>query len=369
MAALDALLEPEAPSQQRPSPPQTPAATGHLASTVLEAPLGEEERDVLSGGGFGEAVALPLRGGAVTEVQVGAGVGLPLTAQPQTPGDTLVALPAAAAFGSSSSSSPPPPSPREDDYLRLLKKERRTLDAVPGAALSLAHKLITQEMERIQGGGRPPAPQGAADVVAQQGIQQSPQQQQQGVPSANHQQHQSVGTGSGQASSAASSTSPSLARASGDERKIADITKEKPIKVSVRVLVPAKEHPKFNFVGKLLGPKGNSLKRLQEETMTKMAILGRGSMKDKHKEEELRGSGDPRYSHLNEELHVEVTAFAAPAEAHARIAYALAEIRRFLVPDYNDEIRQEQMREMQLMQSADAIELSGGCLEELSGEA
>lgn len=39
----------------------------------------------------------------------------------------------------------------------------------------------------------------------------------------------------------------------------------------------------FNFVGKLLGPKGNSLKRLQEETMTKMAILGRGSMRDKAK--------------------------------------------------------------------------------------
>lgn len=39
----------------------------------------------------------------------------------------------------------------------------------------------------------------------------------------------------------------------------------------------------FNFVGKLLGPKGNSLKRLQEDTMTKMAILGRGSMRDRHK--------------------------------------------------------------------------------------
>ena len=39
----------------------------------------------------------------------------------------------------------------------------------------------------------------------------------------------------------------------------------------------------FNFVGKLLGPKGNSLKRLQEETLTKMAILGRGSMRDKNK--------------------------------------------------------------------------------------
>ena len=29
--------------------------------------------------------------------------------------------------------------------------------------------------------------------------------------------------------------------------------------------------------------KGNSMKRLQEETMTKMAVLGRGSMRDKQK--------------------------------------------------------------------------------------
>lgn len=39
----------------------------------------------------------------------------------------------------------------------------------------------------------------------------------------------------------------------------------------------------FNFVGKLLGPRGNSLKRLQEETLTKMSILGKGSMRDKTK--------------------------------------------------------------------------------------
>jgi len=88
----------------------------------------------------------------------------------------------------------------------------------------------------------------------------------------------------------------------------------------------------FNFVGKLLGPKGNSMKRLQEDTMCKMAVLGRGSMRDRRKEEELRGSGDSRYAHLFEDLHVEISTFAAPAEAHARIAYALAEVRRFLVP-------------------------------------
>jgi hypothetical protein len=52
-------------------------------------------------------------------------------------------------------------------------------------------------------------------------------------------------------------------------------------------------------------------------------------------EEELRCSGDPKFSHLSDDLHIEITAFAPPAEAHARIAYALAEVRRFLVPVSN----------------------------------
>jgi KH domain-containing RNA-binding signal transduction-associated protein 3 len=56
----------------------------------------------------------------------------------------------------------------------------------------------------------------------------------------------------------------------------------------------------FNFVGKLLGPKGNSLKRLQEDTMTKMAILGRGSMRDKHK---VRNSSDMEIRSLVPLLH------------------------------------------------------------------
>ena len=60
------------------------------------------------------------------------------------------------------------------------------------------------------------------------------------------------------------------------------------------------------------------MKRLQEETMTKMAVLGRGSMRDKQKEEDLRLSADPKYQHLQEDLHVEITAFAPPAEAHSR---------------------------------------------------
>jgi KH domain-containing RNA-binding signal transduction-associated protein 3 len=45
-------------------------------------------------------------------------------------------------------------------------------------------------------------------------------------------------------------------------------------------------------------------------------------------------------------LHVEISALGPPAEAHARIAYALAEVRKFLIPDANDTIRQEQLREI-----------------------
>lgn len=108
-------------------------------------------------------------------------------------------------------------------------------------------------------------------------------------------------------------------------------------------------------MGKLLGPKGNSMKRLQEETMCKMAVLGKGSMKDRQKEDELRNSLDPKYAHLSDDLHVEISALGPPAEAHARIAFALAEVRKYLIPDNNDNIRQEQMREMEIITGTDPV--------------
>ena len=106
--------------------------------------------------------------------------------------------------------------------------------------------------------------------------------------------------------------------------------------------------------------------------MTKMAVLGRGSMRNKQQEEELRNSTDPKHSHLREELHVEITAFASPAEAHARLAFALTEVayvsvfpyfshllltqvRKYLIPDSNDQIRQQQMREIQVKEAAHKV--------------
>lgn len=124
------------------------------------------------------------------------------------------------------------------------------------------------------------------------------------------------------------------------------------VKLSEKVIVPVKEYPKFNFVGKLLGPRGNTLKRLQQATQTRMSVLGSGSTRDKEKEEELKNSDDPKHEHLKEPLHVLIEVEAPRSEAHARLAAALAEIKKYMVPE-NDEIRQEQMREMALLNRFD----------------
>ncbi|CRK92946.1 CLUMA_CG006495, isoform A [Clunio marinus] len=148
------------------------------------------------------------------------------------------------------------------------------------------------------------------------------------------------------------------AKASGKpfrDTRYVDVYREKQVRVVVKVIVPVKEHPKFNFVGKLLGPRGNSMRRLQEETLCKMAILGRGSMKDRKREEELRQAADPKYAHLNDDLHVEISALGPPSECYARIAFALAEVRKYLIPDSNDTIRQEQLREIMAGEAGEAV--------------
>ncbi|XP_032817593.2 KH domain-containing, RNA-binding, signal transduction-associated protein 2-like [Petromyzon marinus] len=140
---------------------------------------------------------------------------------------------------------------------------------------------------------------------------------------------------------------PVTAAPTGDEdRRYRDVVSNQNMKLCEKVLIPVKQHPKFNFVGKLLGPQGNSLKRLQAETGTKMSILGKGCMRDKAKEEELRRGGEAKYAHLQERLHVLIEVFAPPGDAYARMGHALQEVKKFLVPDYNDEIRLEQLREL-----------------------
>lgn len=46
----------------------------------------------------------------------------------------------------------------------------------------------------------------------------------------------------------------------------------------------------------------------------------------------MRKSGEAKYFHLNDDLHVLIEVFAPPAEAYARMGHALEEIKKFLIP-------------------------------------
>ncbi|XP_018602450.2 KH domain-containing, RNA-binding, signal transduction-associated protein 1-like [Scleropages formosus] len=131
-----------------------------------------------------------------------------------------------------------------------------------------------------------------------------------------------------------------------------DLFATKNIKLKERVLIPVKQYPKFNFVGKILGPQGNTIKRLQEETGAKISVLGKGSMRDKTKEEQLRKGGEPKYAHLSMELHVFIEVFAPVPEAYLRMAHAMEEVKKFLIPDTMDEICQKQFMEMSYLNGA-----------------
>lgn len=134
-----------------------------------------------------------------------------------------------------------------------------------------------------------------------------------------------------------------------DPENYLDLFTTKNIKLKERVLIPVKQYPKFNFVGKILGPQGNTIKRLQEETGAKISVLGKGSMRDKTKEDGLRKSGEPKYAHLSMELHVFIEVFAPVPDAYLRMAHAMGEIKKFLFPDLMDDICQEQFMEMKFL--------------------
>lgn len=55
---------------------------------------------------------------------------------------------------------------------------------------------------------------------------------------------------------------------------------KRPVKFQDKYYIPVEQYPGINFVGLLLGPRGNTLKKLQEDSGCKIAIRGRGSVKE-----------------------------------------------------------------------------------------
>ncbi|XP_030026676.1 protein held out wings isoform X5 [Manduca sexta] len=136
-----------------------------------------------------------------------------------------------------------------------------------------------------------------------------------------------------------------------------------------KVYVPVKEHPDFNFVGRILGPRGMTAKQLEQETGCKIMVRGKGSMRDKKKEDANRGK--PNWEHLADDLHVLLTVEDTENRAKIKLARAVDEVKRLLVPqaDGEDELKKRQLMELAIINgtyrdssSKVSVPVNGQCL-------
>nr|ADE77960.1 unknown [Picea sitchensis] len=121
------------------------------------------------------------------------------------------------------------------------------------------------------------------------------------------------------------------------------------VKKTMRVEVPVDKYPNFNFVGRLLGPRGNSLKRVEAATECRVLIRGRGSIKDPSREDMMRDK--PGYEHLNEPLHILVEAELPASIIDARLMQARDILEELLKPvdESQDFFKKQQLRELAIL--------------------
>lgn len=120
----------------------------------------------------------------------------------------------------------------------------------------------------------------------------------------------------------------------------------------VKLRVPAEQYPDYNFVGRLLGPRGATLKRLERDTGCRIMIRGKGSIR-KDKEAEVRGK--PGWEHVfHEPLHVVIEVADLPPDdiAAPRLlarAKELVELLLVPIPEERDSLKRQQLRDLAIL--------------------
>uniref|UniRef100_F7DBZ6 Branchpoint-bridging protein n=1 Tax=Xenopus tropicalis TaxID=8364 RepID=F7DBZ6_XENTR len=113
-------------------------------------------------------------------------------------------------------------------------------------------------------------------------------------------------------------------------------------RVSDKVMIPQDEYPEINFVGLLIGPRGNTLKNIEKECNAKIMIRGKGSVKEgkvgRKDGQMLPGEDEP--------LHALVT-----ANTMENVKKAVDQIRNILkqgieTPEDQNDLRKMQLREL-----------------------
>ena len=117
------------------------------------------------------------------------------------------------------------------------------------------------------------------------------------------------------------------------------------IKVNDKVMIPQDEHPEINFVGLLIGPRGNTLKSMEKETGAKIIIRGKGSVKEG---KVGRKDGQPLPGE-DEPLHAYVTATNVEAVKKAVIKINEVIKQGVEIPEGQNDLRKNQLRELALL--------------------
>ncbi|ESP03761.1 hypothetical protein LOTGIDRAFT_211871 [Lottia gigantea] len=117
------------------------------------------------------------------------------------------------------------------------------------------------------------------------------------------------------------------------------------VRVNDKVMIPQDDHPDINFVGLLIGPRGNTLKTLEKDTGAKIIIRGKGSVKEgkigRKDGQPLPGEDEP--------LHAYVTGNNPEC-----VKKAVEKIKTIIaqgidVPEGQNDLRRQQLRELALL--------------------
>ncbi|KAJ2933400.1 hypothetical protein H1R20_g3704, partial [Candolleomyces eurysporus] len=109
---------------------------------------------------------------------------------------------------------------------------------------------------------------------------------------------------------------------------------------SDKVYIPVKEFPEINFFGLLVGPRGNSLKKMERESGAKISIRGKGSIK------EGKNRPDPYADDAEEDLHCLVV-----ADNDDKVAACVRLINKVIetaasTPEGQNVLKRDQLREL-----------------------
>lgn len=114
----------------------------------------------------------------------------------------------------------------------------------------------------------------------------------------------------------------------------------RPPKLYKKLYIPMKEYPGYNFIGLIIGPRGNTQKRMEKETGAKIVIRGKGSQKEGRSQQKRDLKLDPAE---NEDLHVLVE-----ADSQESLELAASMLQKLLTPVDEDrnEHKRAQLREL-----------------------